>query len=162
MSNNVRGKRNPFNGPLSSKTQTVGNTYGARRDLTRTGALQPKSATAKPADKFNHQKNVSKNAELFQANAKYRTGRHSSVGDYKSAILKQVEKGKISRKRDLSRGLTSRQISAEEREVTRPSDGAILNFLDYIIKNPEVQSATRIRRNSSRPTRSMGNPVESK
>lgn len=162
MDNNVRGKRNPFNGPLTSKPQTVGNTYGDRRAITKTEGLTRQAPVNRPVDKFNHQKNARKNTELFQPNARYRTAKSVPVGSYKSPVLHRVENGMMPKKKGLSERLLSKEIPLEEKEAKRPSDGAIINFLDYIIKTPEVQSARRIRQEVLRSTRNMGNPVEPK
>lgn len=163
MENKIKDKRDPFNSPLSSRpqAQTVGNTIGDRRQIQKTRDVETRPAIAR--DKFNTDKNKRKNIELFKSSASYRAGSHSTVGAYKSAILGRVENGTMPKRSFGIERLFSKEAAPVVAEVKRPSDMAILNFLDKVITNPELQSANRIRRaaqSDGRMQRHMGTPAK--
>lgn len=166
MENKIKARREAFNSALSprAQAQTVGNTIGDRRQIQKARAVETRPAVARPLDKYNKDKNTGKNTELFKSSASYRTGSHSTIAAYKSAILGRVENGTMPKRSFGIERLFSKGPSpaTAANEVKRPSDTAILNFLDKVITNPELQSANRIRRaaqGDGRALHHMGSPV---
>ena len=141
MSNHVKSRRNPFNGPLASHPKTVGNTYGTRRNLQNTTSQKP-TTIRKPVDKFNRPKTARRTTEKFNPKALYRKGSYDSPGAYKSAMLRHVEQGKARKKHFASRELAGTTQSI----ALKPSDNAMINFLDRIIATPSLHNTRNIRK----------------
>lgn len=137
MSSHIRTKQpqNPIQNRITPQAQTVGQTYGERR---ANGAQTPtaRPAQARPVDQFAGKAQTGGGLPAFDANATYRTAKRFAAGSpYRPALLNRIQDG---------------TAPVQTSEVQRPSDNAILNFLDRVIQKPELHSQCSIR-NTQRP-----------
>ncbi|MBT3182452.1 MAG: hypothetical protein HN337_08105 [Deltaproteobacteria bacterium] len=141
----VRGKKNPFAGPLGSKPHRVPNTYGARRDLNRVKSTGTAPSKHAPVDKFDKKQNKPKNLESYKSGRdKFKkTRRIATDTPYRPARLEGIENG------------TTPVVTTPPTEIT---DEMRINFLDNIIKNADkIGSGSRARQSASRqPSRKPG------
>jgi len=154
MSNNVSSKNNPFAGPLSAKSDRVGENHQQRRDFMKLQESRPQTPAKPVVDKFNRPSRRASDMENFQSvSDKYRSSRKPfNDKPYTPQNLYKVESG------------ITPAGSVEEREIT---DAMRLEFLDAIISRKELQSQASIRKHvmaqgkttGVRPQRKMGSPA---
>ncbi|HPW45523.1 MAG TPA: hypothetical protein PKU96_04035 [bacterium] len=154
MSNNVSSKSNPFAGPLSAKSNRVGENHQQRRDFMKLQESRPQPSARQVLDKFNRPARRASDMEDFQSvGDKYRSSRKPfNDKPYTPQNLYKVESG------------ITPAGSVEEREIT---DAMRLEFLDAIISRKELQSQASIRKHvmaqgktaGLRPQRNMGSPA---
>ncbi len=138
MSNDVRGKKNPFSGPLGSKTQRVPNTYGARRDYKRVKSSKTAPKKQATVDKFDRKQNRPKNLEPYKSGRdKFKKARRiATETPYRPARLAGIEEG------------TTPVVTHKPAQIT---DEMRIKFLDNIIMNADkIGSGSKIRQNASR------------
>lgn len=100
----------------------VGLNYGDRAKFQKVS--QPLPPARPPVDQFKSKKDV--DAGQFASNATYKAQRRQFVEGYKPKMLDHVENGSAPR------------VGAR---AGSPSDEAILNFLDAVIKQPSKSAA---------------------
>lgn len=138
MSSHIRTKQpqNQFQSHISGQARTVGQTYGERR-ANPVSPQTTRPAQPRPADQFTKKSETRGNLPAFDANATYRSARRFAAGaPYRPVLLDRVQEG---------------SAPVKTAEVKKPSDNAILNFLDKIIEKPELHSQRSIR-NIGRPS----------
>lgn len=133
MSNDVKRRTDPFANPLSKNANTVGNTIGARKEIAK---REPASAPAqRPAvDKFSKKSSTdAQKAGLFASNANYKSSNRpiSSEKPHVAPRLFALESGVLPK--------TSATVNME-------SDDSKLNFLDQVLKTPELHNGANVRK----------------
>jgi hypothetical protein len=152
MSGNVKRSNNPFDGPLSAKSNAahgVGNNYEDRRRFVKSQTVNH-AAPARPArDDYSKVDAAKKTLGLFVANAKYKGGRRlSAEGPYKAPRLDRLENGRA-------------PVAAPAKPPTDPS---MIKFLEEVMNRPELHTARSVRnyaldRARARPARPNGTPL---
>ncbi|HPQ80831.1 MAG TPA: hypothetical protein PLZ86_03805 [bacterium] len=130
MANIKTKQQHPFQNAAQPRA-TVGNTYGARRNVSMNSPqAQARPAAAKPLDRFS-KAGVKRTGDLsrFNANATFRTAK-MRFHEGKPAVMHSLEKG-------------LRPVKLSEKPVTPPSDNAILNFLDKVISDPTYSASKK-------------------
>jgi len=119
---NARGY-DPLHSPLSPNKS--GGNYGERQKLNRIKAMQTKPVAKRPVDKFSNNNVDTRNAHLFKP-GKYTAGRRLTAGTpHRVPKLHRLQTGTLQK--------PILNASAKASIIKKPTDRAILNFLEKII-----------------------------